>query len=89
MKELAALPTSFVMIFGTRIAAADFGETIACFNEGTNVGPFMFEITESEMISKKPDGEIRETYRIIHKSADWITSFKSHYTKHFTATEGH
>jgi hypothetical protein len=51
--KLAALLTSFVMIFGTQIAAADFEKTIACFNEGTNIGPFMFEITESEIIKKK------------------------------------
>ena len=64
--------------------------TVACFNEGTNTGPFMFEITGSEIIEKNDNGEIRERYKVTHRtSEDWLLSFKIHYTTHFTATQEH
>lgn len=64
--------------------------TVACFNEGTNAGPFMFEITGSEIIEKNDNGEIRERYKVTHRTReDWLLSFKIHYTTHFTATQEH
>jgi len=125
MKKLAALLTSFAMIFGTQIvmaeelsveditflkaiglddeavaeleaialtvededAVANFEKTIACFTEEYNTGPFVYDITGSEIIRKKADGTIEEKYTIKYKSQNFISSYKPHYTDHFTATQ--
>ena len=64
-----------------------FEGTVACFNEKNNLGPFIYDITESQIISKNRDGTIDEKYTIKYRSQNFITSYKPFYTRHFTATD--
>ena len=64
-----------------------FEGTVACFIKDSNLGPFVYEITKSEIISKTDTGKIRDRSKITYRSIDWVVATKPHYTMHFTATE--
>lgn len=63
-----------------------FEGTVACFVEKYNTGPFIYDISESEIIAKNKDGTIEEKYTIKYRSQNFISSYKPVYTPHFTAT---
>jgi hypothetical protein len=64
-----------------------FEGTVACFVEKYNTGPFIYDISESEIIAKNKDGTIEGKYTIKYRSQNFLVSYKPVYTPHFTATD--
>ena len=64
-----------------------FEGTVACFVEKYNTGPYVYDISESEIIAKNKDGTIEEKYTIKYRSQNFLVSYKPVYTPHFTATD--